>query len=170
MEAEARTTPRRRSSLESELLARRLDHEHVVKVYAVHAVEQGHAVVIMEYVGSRNLHRLLIERRDKTLDCSWLVGAGAQLAGALQHCHQRGVVHLDVKPANVLVTSLGLCKLGDFGCAMSLVSSQDQGLAPALLGTPGYQAPEYLRGGPPSPACDIYSLGLLLWQLDSRSV
>ena len=61
MEAEVGgTTAKRRKSLESELQARRLDHQNVVKVYAVHAVEQGHAVVIMEYVGSRNLNRLIV--------------------------------------------------------------------------------------------------------------
>jgi len=167
LEAEAGgTTVRRRRSLEGELCARRLEHEHVVRVHAVHAMDGGHALVIMEYVGSRNLHCLLLERRQKVLARAWLLSAAAQVASALQHCHQRGVAHLDVKPANVLVTSGGVCKLGDFGCAVAL-EEQVEG---ALGGTPGYQAPELLRGAAPAAAADVYSLGLLLWQLDAREL
>jgi len=170
MEAEVGgTTNRRRKSLESELLARRLDHHNIVSVYAVHAVEQGHAVVIMEYVGSRNLHRLLVERRERVLGRDWLLGAAAQVCQALLHCHQRKVIHLDIKPANILVTSTGVCKLGDFGCSVAQ-DGNSLNLEHSLVGTPGYQAPEFLRGSDPSPACDVYSLAILLWQLDSREI
>ena len=170
MEAEVGgTTAKRRKSLESELQARRLDHQNVVKVYAVHAVEQGHAVVIMEYVGSRNLHRLIVERREKRLENTWLLGAAVEVSRALLHCHQRKIIHLDVKPANVFVTSSGVCKLGDFGCSVSQ-DVNTLSLDHSLVGTPGYQAPEFLRGCSPTPACDVYSLGILLWQLDSREI
>jgi len=170
MEAESGgTSARRRHSLESELRARNLDHENIIRVHQVHAVEQSHAVIIMEYVGSRNLHSLLVERKEKSLGRSWLLGAAAQVSSALQHCHQRKVVHLDVKPSNILVTSGGVCKLGDFGCSVGL-SSNGKGPAVELTGTPGYQAPELLKGEAPSRACDVYSLGILLWQLDSRSI
>ena len=197
MEAESGgTSARRRHSLESELRARNLDHENIIRVHQVHAVEQSHAVIIMEYVGSRNLHSLLVERKEKKLGRSWLLGAAAQVSSALQHCHQRKVVHLDVKPSNVLVTSGGVCKLGDFGCSVGLASN-GKGPTAELTGTPGYQvssantlnfklvitsfepvswymffyqAPELLKGEVPSRACDVYSLGILLWQLDSRSV
>ena len=90
---------------------------------------------------------------------------------ALAHCHKRGVLHLDVKPANVLVSRRGVCKLGDFGC--SIVTSKKRvssGNKAFLVGTPGYQAPELLLGKVPTAACDVYSLGLLFWQLDSREV
>jgi len=170
MEAESGgTSARRRHSLESELRARNLDHENIIRVHQVHAVEQSHALIIMEYVGSRNLHSLLVERKEKSLGRSWLLGAAAQVSSALQHCHQRKVVHLDVKPSNILVTSGGVCKLGDFGCSVGLASN-GKGPAVELTGTPGYQAPELLKGEAPSRACDVYSLGILLWQLDSRSV
>ena len=82
------------------------------------------------------------------------------------------------------VTSGGVCKLGDFGCSVGLASN-GKGPAVELTGTPGYQvadsgwiawstryrqAPELLKGEAPSRACDVYSLGILLWQLDSRSI
>ncbi|XP_023337254.1 serine/threonine-protein kinase mos [Eurytemora carolleeae] len=160
---------RRRKSLESELQALKLEHENIVKVHGVFAAEERYSVIIMEYVGSRNLHRLLIETPDKVLGRSWLLGVGRQISSALNHCHSRGVVHMDIKPANVLVTSSGVCKLGDFGCSVG-VDSGDVPLDHSLVGTPGYQAPEFLRGGLPHPLCDVYSFGILLWQLDSREV
>ena len=123
----------------------------------------------MEYVGTRNLHRLLVELQDKKLGSSWLLQAALQVSLALGHCHSKGIIHLDVKPANVLVTRMGVCKLGDFGCSVSL-SNLSLGVDHSLLGTPGYQAPEFLRGQAPAPACDVYSLAILLWQLDSREV
>jgi len=164
-----KVSSRRRKSLQSELQALKLDHDNIVKVHGVFGTADRYAVIIMEYVGSRNLHRLLIEMPDKHLGRSWLLGAARQVSAALTHCHSKGVVHMDVKPANVLVTSSGTCKLGDFGCSVG-VDSGDVPLDHSLVGTPGYQAPEFLRGGLPSPACDIYSLGIFLWQLDSREV
>ena len=145
-----------------------------------------HAVIIMEYVGSRNLHRLLVELREKTLGkkffsilvfflqvrflgSSWLLLAAKQVASALAHCHSRGVLHMDIKPANILVTSQGVCKVGDFGCSVA-TSCTSLPLDHCLVGTPGYQAPEFLRGQSPSPACDIYSLAILMWQLDAREI
>ena len=94
-----------------------------------------------------------------------------QVTKAVAHCHKKGVLHLDVKPANVLVSRRGVCKLGDFGC--SIVTSKKRvssGNKAFLVGTPGYQAPELLLGKVPTAACDVYSLGLLFWQLDSREV
>ena len=140
----------------------------------------------MEYVGSRNLHRLLVElREEKTLGkeldtcpsaiiillpgSSWLILAARQVSSALAHCHSKGVLHMDIKPSNILVTSQGVCKVGDFGCSVS-TSCTSLAVEHSLVGTPGYQAPEFLRGGIPTPACDVYSLAILLWQLDSRDI
>ena len=60
-------------------LARLLDHENVVKVFEVFGIEQRHAIIIMEYVGSRNLHHLLVERRERHLSRDWLLGVAAQV-------------------------------------------------------------------------------------------
>jgi len=160
---------RRRKSLESELHAKHLDHKNIVKVYDVYAKDNQYALVIMEYVGSRNLHRLLIETRDKPLDTCLLLSAAKNVSSALGHCHSKGIIHLDVKPANILVNSQGIFKLGDFGCSVA-TSTPALDVDHFLVGTPGYQAPEFLRGSPPSPRCDVYSLAILLWQLDSREV
>jgi len=160
---------RRRKSLESELQAKHLDHKNIVKVHDVYAKDNQYALVIMEYVGSRNLHRLLIETRDKPLDTCLLLSAAKSVSSALGHCHSKGIIHLDVKPANIMVNSQGMFKLGDFGCSVA-TSTPTLDVDHFLVGTPGYQAPEFLRGSPPSPRCDVYSLAILLWQLDTREV
>ena len=95
--------------------------------------------------------------------------AAKQIASALAHCHSNGVLHMDIKPANILVNSQGVCKVGDFGCSVS-TSCTSLPVEHSLVGTPGYQAPEFLRGHSPSPACDVYSLAILMWQLDSRDI
>ena len=92
----------------------------------------------MEYVGSRNLPRLLIETRDKPLDTCLLLTAAKNVSSALGHCHSMGIIHLDVKPANILVNSQGVFKLGDFGCSVS-TPSPTLGVDHFLVGTPGYQ-------------------------------
>ena len=129
---------RRRNSLEGELHAKSLEHQHIVKIFDVHARSDRHVVIIMEYVGSRNLHRLLVELQEKRLGRGWLLQAATQVGLALTHCHSKAIVHLDVKPANVLVTRQGVCKLGDFGCSVSLTNAS-LGMDHSLVGTPGYQ-------------------------------
>ena len=103
-----------------------------------HLVCIRYAIIIMEYVGSRNLHRLLVETPDKQLDPGLLLTAASHVSAALAHCHARGVLHLDVKPANVLVSSQAVFKLGDFGCSVS-ASGPKLGVDHSLVGTPGYQ-------------------------------
>ena len=62
-----------------------------------------------------------------------------------------------------------MCKIADFGCSVA-ASSTSLPIDHSLVGTPGYQAPEFIRGSVPTPSCDIYSLGILFWQLDSRQI
>ena len=138
---------RRRNSLEGELNAKNLEHQHIVRIFDVHARDDRHAVIIMEYVGSRNLHRLLVELQDKILGRGWLLQAARQVSLALAHCHTKAIVHLDVKPANVLVTRQGVCKLGDFGCSVSL-NNVSLGMDHSLVGTPGYQVTTLVLTGP----------------------
>lgn len=90
--------------------------------------------------------------------------AAARVAGALAHAHGQGVVHRDVKPANVLVHwPSGVCKLGDFGLARQADSETTRtGL---VMGSPAYMAPELLAGAAPSPASDLYALGVSLFEL-----
>jgi len=114
----------------------------------------------------------------------------SDVAAALSFIHRQRLVHLDVKPANIIVTDSDRCKLTDFGCSQRLFDDDDDDAilsvkrsaavqrprssprrsgSPTFNGTFVYRAPELLRGGEVSPAADVYSLGVTLWQLRSRA-
>lgn len=164
---------RRRNSIESELNVMNLSHENIVKVYATFQSEEDndHSIVVMEYVGHSSLQNI-IEEYSSLLTPTFIHSALLQIASALSHCHERNVLHLDVKPSNVLVSSNGLCKLADFGCSIRTTAIQgDSGKTKKkmyLVGTPGFQAPELLQNFDPSPKCDVFSFGILMWQVLSK--
>lgn len=137
-----------------------LRHPNVVEVYDYgESAEDGRTLpyVVMELVDGRSLHDLL---SGGALPWRLAVVIGAQVAAALAAAHAHGVVHRDVKPANVMVTSAG-AKLVDFGISAATGADDDAG--DEILGTPAYLAPERISGGPAQPATDVYALGLLLY-------
>lgn len=142
----------------SERNASQLVHRHVVRTLCVAQLEPRRFLVVMEYGGPRTLQHLLDDRGPLgTLDVSRF---GRQLASALHYCHRNNVLHLDVKPSNVLVHN-GESKLADFG------SSATRGSHPKVCGTVQYMAPEVLLGQRPEFSADVYSLGVVLWQMQS---
>jgi serine/threonine-protein kinase len=140
--------------------AARLRHPAVVGVYDYgELTEAGRPLsyVVMELVDGRTLADMLT---GGSLPWKVAVLVGAQVAAALAAAHTAGIVHRDVKPANVMVTSVGV-KLVDFGISAA-VGELDQRKG-QVLGTPAYLAPERVAGGPVRPATDVYALGLLLY-------
>jgi hypothetical protein len=136
--------------------AARLRHPNVVEVYD-YGETAGLPYVVMELVEGRSLSTLLT---GGPLPWRPAVLIAAQVAAALAAAHERGVVHRDVKPANVMVTASRV-KLVDFGISAAVGErDSDPGL---ILGTPAYLAPERLAGGVVRPATDVYALGLLLY-------
>ncbi|MBL7260176.1 serine/threonine-protein kinase [Paractinoplanes lichenicola] len=138
----------------------RLRHANVVAVYDYgDVVDDGRtlAYVVMELVDGRTLADMLTGGR-----LPWKVATlvGAQVAAALAAAHADGIVHRDVKPANVMVTGSGV-KLVDFGISAAVGAFDDDN--GQLVGTPAYLAPERIRGGPVRPATDMYALGLLMY-------
>ncbi|WP_179855522.1 serine/threonine-protein kinase [Paractinoplanes atraurantiacus] len=139
--------------------AARLRHVNVVAVYDYgEFADAGHTLsyVVMELVDGRTLADMLT---GGGLPWKVAVLVGAQVAAALAAAHADGIVHRDVKPANIMVTSSGV-KLVDFGisAAVGVLDGQDG----QVLGTPAYLAPERIAGGPVRPATDVYALGLVL--------
>jgi serine/threonine-protein kinase len=87
----------------------------------------------------------------------------SDLAGAMRHAHERGILHRDLKPGNVLLTAEGQPKITDFGLAR-LIGGETQTLEGTVLGTPAYMPPEQAQGGKVGPAADIYALGAILYE------
>ncbi|GLZ01447.1 serine/threonine-protein kinase [Actinoplanes sp. NBRC 103695] len=133
--------------------AARLRHPHVIEVYDF---GRDPSFVVMELVDGRSLADVLSRG---PLPWRAAVTIGAQVAAALAAAHGRGIVHRDVKPANVMVTSAGV-KLVDFGISAS--TGEADLIGGQIFGTPAYLAPERIDGGPVRPATDVYALGLLL--------
>jgi len=141
-------------------LAASLDHPNVVPVYdAGEAV--GRFFLAMRYVEGTDLRAVL--RGEGALSPERAIGIAAQVAGALDAAHERGLVHRDVKPSNVLIDERGHCYLADFGLTQ-LVSSLGQAPDESLLGTLDYVAPEQIRGSDVDRRADVYSLGCLLFE------
>lgn len=137
-----------------------LSHPVIVGVYDVDATGESPALV-MELVDGESLATRI--DRDGPLDERAAAVIAADLAEALYHAHQRGVIHRDVKPGNVLLASDGRVRLVDFGIAHSLAASAERlTLAGTVIGTLRAMAPEQLTGGPITPRTDLYGLGVVL--------
>ena len=139
-----------------------LSHPHIVQVYDKGETEDGTSYIAMEYVPGGTLKER-IERRGP-FGARETAAVGAQIADALGAAHGRGVIHRDIKPQNVLVTASGDLKVTDFGIAMasSAVTSSASG---AIFGTAGYISPEQAMGEPVGPQSDLYSLGVILYEM-----
>src|SRR5690606_15834300 len=116
--------------------------------------------LIMQYLPSRTLAEVLKENRFLPADEVALVGA--EVGSALAAAHAAGIVHRDVKPANILVAADGSAKITDFGISHVLGDARLTSTG-MLTGTPAYLAPEVARGEPSSPASDVFSLGATLY-------
>jgi serine/threonine-protein kinase len=144
--------------------AARLSHPHVTGVfdYGESTGEDGATVpyVVMELISGRTLAQRLARG---PMPWRAALRVSAEVAAALSAAHARGLVHRDVKPANVMLTASG-AKVVDFGIAAIAGDTGDNDPEGMVLGTPAYLAPERLAGGPVRPATDVYALGLLLYR------
>src|SRR4051794_22707145 len=141
-----------------------LNHPNVVSVYDIVSDDEG-VLIVMEYVEGETL-RDAIERGP--LAPERVVEVLRGVAGALDHAHGEGIVHRDVKPANVLLGRDGRIKLADLGIATAVEGTRIT-MSGTVLGTAAYMAPEQLEGHKPGPASDIYSLAVLAWESLSGS-
>jgi non-specific serine/threonine protein kinase/serine/threonine-protein kinase len=152
---------RRRFRHERQILAA-LDHPHVARLLDGGTTPDGLPYFVMEYVEGEPIDRycasqqLSIEARLK-LFCD--------VCAAVEYAHQRLVVHRDLKPGNVLVTADGVPKLLDFGIAKLLTATDSHGTTAVSALTPEYASPEQIRGEPVTTLSDVYSLGVMLYEL-----
>ena len=147
-----------RAMREARVVAR-LQHRHAVSIYDVVEYE-GRPCLVMEFVPSETLAEIL--RELTTLLEHEAATLGAQIASALAAAHAAGIVHRDVKPANILVDDDGTARISDFGIAHAFGETTLTS-AGMLTGTPAYLAPEVARGEESSYASDVFSLGSTLY-------
>src|SRR5437763_1256051 len=139
----------------------RLSHPNIVTVID-RGEDEGHQFIVFEYIDGENLKELIV--RNGRLSVNDALELGLQVARALAFAHDQGLVHRDVKPQNVLLNGDGRAKVTDFGIARSLdVDGFTQ--AGTVLGTSDYIAPEQASGQSVDSQTDVYSLGVVLYEL-----
>ena len=144
-------------------IAASLEHPHVIPIYSADS-DEGQLSVTMRFVDGPDLGAFLRDRGPMRPDVAAQVLS--QIAGALDTAHQRGLVHRDVKPANILVGSVDgrlHTYLTDFGLSRATADARLTGTG-TLLGTPGYMAPEQYEDGQPDARADVYALGCVLFE------
>ena len=139
-------------------LARGIAHPNVCRVYDIGEAE-GWTYLSMEYVDGETLASLL--RRIGRLPIEKALDTAKQLCAGLAAAHDRGVLHRDLKPSNIMIDGRGRVRIMDFGLAVSSGDTSVRGIA----GTPSYMAPEQLVGDPVTDRTDLYSLGLVLYEI-----
>ena len=140
----------------------RLSHAGIVTVYDV-GQDHGTIYIAMEFLEGQPLDQLAAGRKMPLAD---VVRIGAQVARALHYAHDRGIVHRDIKPPNIIITNEGTAKVTDFGIAhIDDPDGQQMTRAGEILGTPVYMAPEQVMGQPVDGRSDLYSLGVILYEL-----
>jgi len=140
---------------EQRAMGRLTAHPNIVNVLQVGATDSGRPYLVMPYHPQDSLDAQI--RRGGPLPLDQALRLGVKMAGALESAHRLGIVHRDVKPANILLTDYGEPALADFGIAH--ITGGFETATGAVTGSPAYTAPEVLGGDPPSPAADIYGLG-----------
>jgi serine/threonine-protein kinase len=143
--------------------SRRLRHPNIIAIYDF-GEQNSVPYIVMELLEGEDLHRV-IEKR-KPLSLLQKIGIMSQMASGLGHAHNEGVIHRDVKPANVMLLRDGTVKIMDFGIALITQATQSR-LTPrgAVIGTLRYMAPEQFRGTEPDARSDIFSYGLIFYEL-----
>ncbi len=138
-----------------------LNHPFVVTTFDA-GEDDGTAYIVMELVAGESLRQLL--DRQGVLDPGPAAAIGAAVADALEYAHRQGIVHRDVKPANVLLAANGAVKVTDFGIAKAM-GTDDLTRTGTLVGTARYLAPEQVQGHPAGPRSDVYALGLVCFEM-----
>ncbi len=153
----------RRRFLEEARAAGKLDHPNIVHVYDV-GLEADRPYIVMELVEGTHLRRVIAERAP--LPVQEAVEIARQICAGVGEAHKAGIVHCDLKPQNILLTEAGTVKVADFGIARAFQPREGETERPKTIwGSPHYISPEQAMGKPPTPASDVYSIGVILYEM-----
>ena len=154
----------RRLRREAQVVAS-LNHQNIVGVFDQGEHERA-PFIVMEYVEGRSLADIL--RSEGPIAADKAAGIAVDVAAALDAAHRQGMVHMDVKPGNVLITEEGQVKLADFGIAKALIGNGETDLTSdngTVMGTATYLSPEQAQGRKVGPRSDVYSLAVVLYEM-----
>jgi eukaryotic-like serine/threonine-protein kinase len=142
-----------------------LSHPNIVTIHDIGEDPETHiSFIAMEYIEGKTLKGLLVEKAPFTWDqTADMIG---QVAEAMDYAHRKGIIHRDIKPANIIVTADQKVKITDFGIAR--IASSNLTTTGQFLGTPNYMSPEQVSGSPVDGRSDIFSLGVMLYELLTR--
>lgn len=140
--------------------AANLSHSNIVTVYDF-GYDEEHLFIVMEYVPGTDLNTLIKQKRIYSLEEG--IPLVIQACKGLGYAHRAGLVHCDIKPHNFLVTPDGRVKVTDFGIARALASINPREEQEVVWGSPQYFSPEQAAGSAPSPASDVYSMGVIMY-------
>ena len=142
--------------------AARLTHPNIVSIYDVGA-EDNLYYIVMELIRGKTLKEIIVEERGP-LPWKWSVNVAIQIASALEMAHKNNIVHRDIKPHNIIITEDGIAKVTDFGIAKAVSNSTITAFG-ATIGSVHYFSPEHARGGFTDAKSDLYSLGVVMYEM-----
>ena len=146
-----------------------LSHENIVRAFSV-GDDNGVPYIVLEYVEGKTLKDLIRESPNGYLPVQQAIGICSQILDALSYAHAHGIIHRDVKPQNVIVTSRGRAKLADFGIAREVTASTVTFAGKNVIGSVHYISPEQAKGLPTTEESDIYSAGISLYEMLTGTV
>ena len=142
--------------------AANLSHSNIVTVHDF-GLDQNRLFIVMEYIPGHTIKELIDKRGRFTIEKA--IPLMVQACAGIGYAHRAGLVHCDVKPQNILVSPDQRVKVTDFGIARALASIQADERTDTVWGSPQYFSPEQAAGHAPSPASDVYGLGVILYEM-----
>lgn len=142
--------------------AGKLSHPNIVSMYDV-GYDQGYHYIIMEYVDGETLKEYITRHKRISVDSA--VKFTIAIAEGLEHAHAMGIVHCDIKPHNIMITKAGRIKVTDFGIARAMNAGTTMMFTNSVMGSAHYISPEQAAGKPVTGSTDIYSLGVVLYEM-----
>lgn len=147
--------------------AARLAHPNIVSIYDV-GVDNGIYYIVMELIQGKTLKEIVLEEKGP-LPWKWSVNVAIQIASALEMAHKNNIIHRDIKPHNIIITEDGIAKVTDFGIAKAVSNSTITAFG-TTIGSVHYFSPEHARGGFTDVKSDLYSLGVVLYEMVTGKV